>query len=58
LWRAGRVAWRALEGLGRPEEAQAHRKEAVAVVQDAAVAASGSLREGFLARPDVAELLG
>ena len=57
-WRAGRVAWRALEGLGRPDEAQAHRKQAVAVVHDVAAASSGPLREGFLGRSDVAELLG
>ena len=57
-WRAGRVAWRALQALGRGAEAEARREEAVAVAEGFAAASSGRLREGFLARPDVAELLG
>jgi tetratricopeptide (TPR) repeat protein len=56
LWRAHRVAWRALERLGRASEGEPHRAEAVGLVE-AEAAAAGALRETFLARPDVAELL-
>jgi class 3 adenylate cyclase/tetratricopeptide (TPR) repeat protein len=55
-WRARRVAWRALDALGRLEEGELHRAEAAAMV-DAEASAAGSLREAFVARPDVAELL-
>ena len=57
-WRSGRVAWRALEALGRVEEARRHREEAAIIVRDFRDHASGRLREAFLARPDVIELLG
>jgi len=57
-WRAAGVLWRSLQALGRKDEAAGYRKEAVAVLDDVAANASGSLREPFLARPDVAELVG
>jgi class 3 adenylate cyclase/tetratricopeptide (TPR) repeat protein len=57
-WRAGRVVWRALERLGRPEEAEAHRADATRLVRAQAEATPAELRETFLARPDVADLLG
>lgn len=57
-WRAGRVAWLALVALGRDGESERLRKEAVAIVEDEAGNASGRLQDSFLARPDVAELLG
>jgi class 3 adenylate cyclase/tetratricopeptide (TPR) repeat protein len=56
-WRAGRVAWLALVALGRGGEAERFRKEASTIVEDEAAHASGHLRDAFLARPDVAELL-
>jgi class 3 adenylate cyclase/tetratricopeptide (TPR) repeat protein len=56
-WRAGRVAWKALEASDRAEEAEAHRSAAAAIVRDVRDHASGDLRVAFLARPDVAELL-
>jgi len=56
-WRAARVAWRAFEALGRPDEADRYRRDAVAITTDAAANVSGSLRSAFVARPDVAELL-
>ncbi len=56
-WRASRVAWKALEALGRADEATACRGDAILVARDFAANASGRLREAFLARPDVAELL-
>lgn len=56
-WRAGRVAWLALAALGRDGDADRFRKEASARVEEEAAHASGRLRESFLARPDVAELL-
>ena len=57
-WRAAALAARSLEALGRPDEAEPRREDAVAVVRQIAEGASGPLRDGFLARPDVAELLG
>jgi class 3 adenylate cyclase/tetratricopeptide (TPR) repeat protein len=57
-WRAGRVAWRALQALGRTEEAEPRRAQAAVIARDFVTASSGRVREGFLARPDVAELLG
>ncbi len=57
-WRACRVAWVALEALGREDEASRHREAATRIVRDLAAHASGGLQEAFLARPDVAELLG
>jgi hypothetical protein len=58
LWRAGRIAWRSLEAMGRTDEAEAQRTQAAAVARDFAAASTGPFREGFLAREDVAELLG
>jgi class 3 adenylate cyclase/tetratricopeptide (TPR) repeat protein len=55
-WRSSRVAWKALQGLGRTEEAEPYRARAMDLVRSAAEA-SGELRESFLARPEVAELL-
>ena len=57
-WRAGRLAWRALVELGRSEEGAPYRKAAGELVRAQAEATPQELREGFLARPDVAELLG
>jgi hypothetical protein len=51
------VAWRALEALGRSDEAEAPHKEAAAWAEDVAANASAELRFGFTARPDVAELI-
>jgi len=58
VWRAGRIAWRSLEAMGRTDEAEASRRRAAAVARDFAAASTGRIREGFLARRDVAELLG
>ncbi|HEX6332411.1 MAG TPA: adenylate/guanylate cyclase domain-containing protein [Actinomycetota bacterium] len=57
-WRAGRVAWLAAERLGRDEEAARYREQAVESARAVAGGASGRLLEAFLARPDVAEILG
>jgi class 3 adenylate cyclase/tetratricopeptide (TPR) repeat protein len=57
-WRAERIAWRAEEALGRHGEAAGHRERAAAIARTFADASSGWLREAFLRRPDVAELLG
>jgi len=54
--RAHRVAWRSLDGLGRAHEGERHRAEAIAIVEEEA-AAAGELRDAFLARSDVSELL-
>jgi hypothetical protein len=56
-WRSARVAWLAAEAVGRRDEAERFRTEAVAVLEHAAANATGELRSAFLARPDVAELL-
>jgi hypothetical protein len=56
-WRVERVAWRALEALGRTDEALDHRNGALEIVRDFAANSSAPLRERFLARPDVAELV-
>jgi class 3 adenylate cyclase/tetratricopeptide (TPR) repeat protein len=56
-WRAGRVAWLALAAIGRDAEADQFRKEAAAIVEEEAGNATGHLRDAFLARPDVVELL-
>ena len=58
VWRAERVAWRAAERLGLGGEAEAHRERATGAARVVADGASGRLREAFLARPDVAEILG
>jgi len=57
-WRAGRVAWKALVELGRPDEAGPYREEAAALVRAQAAATPDGLRGSFLARPDVADLVG
>jgi tetratricopeptide (TPR) repeat protein len=57
-WRAGRLAWRALVELGRAEEAAPYRRSAAELARAQAEATPEELRGGFLARPDVAELLG
>ena len=57
-WRAGRVAWKALEALGRLGEARIQRDAAASVAGEFRDRASGDLRQAFLARPDVSELLG
>ena len=56
-WRAAFVAAKALEALGRHGDAVAFRDDAAAVVRSIAAVTSSGLRETFLARPDVAELL-
>ena len=56
-WRAAFVAAKALEALGRHGDAVTFRDDAAAVVRSIAAVTSGGLRETFLARPDVAELL-
>jgi len=43
--------------LGRSEEARERRDAGAAIVRDVAEHASDGLRDAFLARPDVAELL-
>ncbi len=57
-WRAGRIAWRALADLGRPQEAAPFREVAAELVWAQAENTPDDLRGGFLARPDVRELLG
>jgi class 3 adenylate cyclase/tetratricopeptide (TPR) repeat protein len=57
-WRSARVAALSADALGRADEAAGFRNEAVAVLEHAAANVSGELRAAFLARPDVAELLG
>ncbi len=57
-WRAGRLAWRALLELGRAGEATTRRRRASALVEAQAAATPEELRASFLARPDVAELVG
>ncbi len=56
-WRGHRVAARALDALGRSEEAAAHREAGAAIVRAIAEASPEELRRSFLARPDVSELL-
>ncbi len=56
-WRSAGLAARALEALGRPDDARPHREDAAVIVREIAEGATGPLREGFLGRPDVAELL-
>ena len=56
-WRAARVAWRAADELGRADEARGYRTQARGAVGGIAAGASGDLAAGFLARPDVAEVL-
>jgi hypothetical protein len=56
-WRSASLAARALEALGRPDDARSLREDAAVIVREIADGASGPLREGFLGRPDVAELL-
>ena len=57
LWRAARVAWRAADELGRGDQARAYRKQARDAVGEIVAGATGDLVVGFLARPDVAEVL-
>jgi hypothetical protein len=57
-WRSARVASLAADALGRSDEAAGFRNEAAAVLEHAAANVTGELRAAFLARPDVAELLG
>jgi tetratricopeptide (TPR) repeat protein len=57
-WRAGRLAWRALAAQGRFDEADRYREDAAGIVRDAAAGITGSLRDAFVSRPDVAEILG
>ncbi|HET7236439.1 MAG TPA: tetratricopeptide repeat protein, partial [Actinomycetota bacterium] len=57
-WRAGRVVWKALLELGRGDEASPFRDGAARLVHAQAEATPDELREGFLSRPDVADLLG
>lgn len=56
-WRAARVAWKALAAQGRLEEGDRYRQDAVAIAREAVAGASGSLRDAFASRPDIAELL-
>jgi tetratricopeptide (TPR) repeat protein len=56
-WRAARLAGASLAALGRGEESAVHTKEAAAIVAGFVANASGTIRDRFLARPDVAELL-
>jgi class 3 adenylate cyclase/tetratricopeptide (TPR) repeat protein len=58
VWRGHRVAAHALGALGRSAEADVHRASGRAMVLAEAEAAPPDLRASFLARPDVAELLG
>jgi hypothetical protein len=57
-WRGHRVAARALDGLGRSSDAGPHLEAGRAIVLAIAEATPEDLRAAFLARPDVAELLG
>jgi hypothetical protein len=56
-WRIERVAWHALEGLGRSEEASERRAAAAAILHDQLGTVPDELRAGFLARPLVADVL-
>jgi class 3 adenylate cyclase/tetratricopeptide (TPR) repeat protein len=56
-WRAACVAWKALDALGRTDEAERYRADAAGIVRDAADGLSGPLQEAFTSRPDVTELL-
>jgi hypothetical protein len=56
--RLARVAWLALDALGRREEAERMRARAVDAARKVADAIDDELRPGFLARPDVADVLG
>ena len=57
-WRSARIASLAAGALGRAEDAARFRDEAVSVLRHAAWNVSGERRSSFLARPDVAELVG
>jgi class 3 adenylate cyclase/tetratricopeptide (TPR) repeat protein len=56
--RAARVAWLALRELDRPDEAERMRLRAVGAARAVADSMESELRTGFLARPDVADVLG
>jgi class 3 adenylate cyclase/tetratricopeptide (TPR) repeat protein len=56
-WRAAALAAKAMSAHGRNGRSERYREEAKRIVAAGAAAASGRLRDGFLSRPDVAELL-
>jgi class 3 adenylate cyclase/tetratricopeptide (TPR) repeat protein len=58
VWRLERVAWRALEALGRSDEGRARRASAEAIVREQLATVPDGLRDGFLVRPLVADVLG
>jgi class 3 adenylate cyclase/tetratricopeptide (TPR) repeat protein len=57
-WRLDRIAWRALDALGRPDEAADRRAAAAATVRDVLSTVPDAHRTSFLARPLVADVLG
>jgi hypothetical protein len=56
-WRLDRIAWRAFEMLGRPDEADERRAAAAAILRDVLATVPDELRPGFLERPLVADVL-
>jgi ATP/maltotriose-dependent transcriptional regulator MalT len=57
-WRLDRVAWHALDALGRPDEGSARRASAEATLREQLATVPDERRPGFLARPLVADVLG
>jgi class 3 adenylate cyclase/tetratricopeptide (TPR) repeat protein len=57
-WRLDRIAWRALDALGRSGEAAERRDAAAAVLRDVLATVPDAYRASFLERPLVADVLG
>jgi class 3 adenylate cyclase/tetratricopeptide (TPR) repeat protein len=57
-WRLERIAWHALDSLGRPEEAGARRAAAAAILREQLATVPDEHRNAFLERPLVADVMG
>ncbi|MFN8233690.1 MAG: adenylate/guanylate cyclase domain-containing protein [Actinomycetota bacterium] len=56
-WRLERIAWRALEELGRADEGSRRRATSAAILRDVLAAVPDEHRRRFLAKPLVADVL-
>jgi class 3 adenylate cyclase/tetratricopeptide (TPR) repeat protein len=57
-WRLDRVAWHALDALGRPDDGSARRAAAEATLREQLATVPDERRAGFLERPLVADVFG